>query len=490
VGKIKNIKGYCLLFLFLPALAFAKGKTDADETDPLNKEWALTITAFDVSVLSENQGLVADLLMRDLVNSLKVVDYRIRLSEEQGWYESYAWAQKKTAAAKALEAKRFERDALVYRGDPNWKYKASLKTIDAQIADLEEDLRKAETEAPPVAAEPEFKLADTNRNGTFPAPPEAGKEYKYCKDQSIDAFLTGKITEYYDRIYITLELYTLYSRMYIYQDDIIFSADDSANALSELSGRLVAAVSGSTPARIAVKAEPENALVLINNSYAGTGGVTERERPPGKVTVRVSAEDYQTQSVETEIAAGELTEFDVHLNPLSLSSVNVNIPGMTGALVYQGSLFVGETPLTLRFPIGRLEYINVETPDGKSGSAVFVTADKEDAEKTVTIKPKILPTDKNRVDRARRIYYWAWGGTWISGILAWITYGIFTTYNDANTANVNAGIVNEDVYNTAVKILPFTWITMGLVGLAVGHEFFQMGRYIHTAGADATPVQK
>ena len=74
-----------LFFLFL-AFAhelFAFGRKQAEEEkEPLNPEWTLCITAFDISALSPVWQTAGDTVTRALANSLQKLEFRLRDEEE------------------------------------------------------------------------------------------------------------------------------------------------------------------------------------------------------------------------------------------------------------------------------------------------------------------------------------------------------------------------------------------------------------------------
>ncbi|MDR1637459.1 MAG: hypothetical protein LBR93_08975 [Treponema sp.] len=502
-----------LFFLLSAALLFPLGKKEEEPKEPRDTEWVLSVTAFDTSALPEPRKVIGDLLQRRLVDSLNSVSYRVRVSPEYAWYEGRAWARDQGLAGKALAAKREERDKLLYRGDPGWRYRRNLKSLEKEIKNLEEAMLKTEAEKPPVEREPVFHLAQENQDGKFSPPPEAGKEFRFCQDQKADAFLAGTVSEYYGRVFIALKLYAAYTDAYIYEDQIIFSPGDIDVAAGELSSRLTTAVSGSRPAEIAVTTGLPESVILINRSFAAQGELERRERPPGKVTVEILASGYESARGEAELKSGELTEIAVNLQPLDLTPVQVESGEGADLSLYLGAQYMGEAPLTLMLPLNRLEHLYAESPRGEAeelvfpvrspgegtaslpglfsqnpfrdifGKKSFLENNKEDNKLVLYTKP--LPVGKDRVDRARRRYYWAWGGTWITGIAAWMLYGNFQSQSDALNFSPN-----KDMYDSAIQANYLAIGGIGLVSLAVIVEFIQMGRYIHTAGEDAPAVIK
>jgi hypothetical protein len=500
-----------LFFLISTAFLFPLGKKEEETAKELrDTEWVLSVTAFDVSALPEPQKVIGELLQRSLVDSLNAVSYRIRVSPEYAWYEGRAWARDQGAAAKALAAKREERDKLLFLGEPDWRYRRNLKTLEKEIEKLEEALRKTMSEKPPVEEEPVFHLTQENQDGKFPSPPESGKEYWFCREQKADAFLAGTVREYYGRIYIALSLYAAYTDTYIYEDQIIFSPNEIAGATEELSGRLSSAVSGSPPAEIAVSTGLPESVILINRSFAAQGELERQERPPGKVTVEILAPGYESAQKELELKGGELTEITANLQPLDLGPVQVESGQGSKLSLYLGAQYMGEPPLTLMLPLNRLEHLYAETPQGDAAELVFpvrppgataslpnwffqnqlgdIFGKKSSLEDNkLVLYTKSFPTGKDRVDKARRRYYWAWGGTWITGIAAWMLYGNFQSQSDALDFSSSP---SQDMYDSALQANYMAIGSIGLVSLAVLVEFIQMGRYIHIAGEDAPTMVK
>jgi len=483
-------KQYLLLVFFSLltvhcSLLFALGKKDSGDTTYLNDEWLLCVTAFDYSLLPPERQLAGYALTRDLVNKLHSVSYRLRISPEYAYYEEYAWQQEVGAAARALANKHNERSQMLYRGDPNWQYRQNLKRIDDDIKKLTADLAEKEAQKPLIHKEPAFKLTQDNMNGTYPAPPQRGGERRFCQNQKTDAFLTGAIREFHGRYYIKLRLFTLYTDSWVYEDEIIFSLEDSSGAVEEIAARLTAVLAGSKPAAVAVTVEPSESQVLINGNYAGRGTVPARDHPPGNVAIAAAAEGYIPMMEEMELAAGELSDIAMTLSPLQYADVHIDAPGKIGMSVYHGTLYVGEAPLILRLPLDQLQYITVENQTERA-KAVFTVPDSPSDTLSLSLKTKTTrPSGQQRVNKARRWYYWAWGGTWITGIAAWITYGMYTGQRAVLEQSSDPAF-----YDATRQLYYISMGTVIAVGVAIGHEIFHMGRYMYTATDDLTPIVK
>jgi hypothetical protein len=479
-----------ILFLFfsLSSVIFALGVTEETEKEAQRDKWLLCIANFDSSSLPENKKNVADTIMKKLVESIDTINYRTRVSPEYAYYEAAAWARARTNAAKALEAKQNERSLALFRGDPEWRYRRNIEKIDTEIEKLRLLFEEADNDMPFVDNEPLFDLTENGHEFKFPAPPKADNEYRFCIDQKSDAVLTGSIVEFHERYIVSWKLYTIYTRSFIREDSIIFSHNDLEKAMEEITRSLIIVLSGNEPSVLTVNAEPEETLVLINRSFAGRGEISGLEYMPGKVTVTASAPDYESLTFETELFAGEYTDIDIKLWPVEYGDVEIS--GLSFGDVYHGALFVGEAPLILRLPVNQMDYIELLSPDNSRGTIVFQTPAESEYYNSILLRTKI-PSAKGRLDSARRMFYWAWGGTWITGIVAWITYQTFVASNSAITYDYNqTGVYKDNFYNRNMGMYKISMSAMITLGVAAAFDLFLMGRYIYIANRGSTPILK
>jgi hypothetical protein len=497
------------LFFFLAAASlFPLGSREEEAPELQDPVWTLMVTAFDVSALGEANLSLGDSILRDLAAEIGKVNYRLRVADEYAYYEGVAERQKLSAAAQTLVNKRNERDQLLYRGDPEWRYRKNLKAADQEIRKLEEEYSAALASRVLIDREPVFSLSAENMEGLFPSPPREGEEYQFCKTRKADALITGSMSEYHGRIFVTQNLYVLYADSYIYRDSIIFSPERLSGAMAEFAGRITQAIAGLPPAELRVSVMPENALVLLDQGYGGRGTL-EQSLPPGKARLEVFAGGHESLDMELELEGGQRTELTVELRPESQSSVLVETPGKEGSSVYLGSLFMGKTPLTLNLPQGGLEYIYAESPDGEEAEAVFPVPSPQHLPPPVVSawRPRLFagpfprksdlegdrlslrtrePYDpaEGQVDRARRQYYWAWGGTWLAAIGAWMVNGYA---NSVVNAYNNSPVPVYGLGKKAREAQVFNYVGIELVSAAVLIELIQMARYITVAGKDAPP---
>jgi hypothetical protein len=188
-----------------------------------------------------------------------------------------------------------------------------------------------------------------------------------------------------------------------------------------------------------------------------------------------------------ELVSGELSEIDISLKPYTFGDVNIKSFSAPGA-VYQGALYVGESPLTLRLPVGIVDYIELDVSDKQKGAGVFFTPEFPDEALSITMRTA-KPPEKGRVDKARRMYYWAWGSTWITGIAAWLTYQTFTSSDSAISYIYNqTGEYNQNFYDNNMRLYGVSIGSIVALGLAVALDVFFASRYINSANEGAASI--
>jgi hypothetical protein len=479
---------YFLIFIFLifTLPLFAKGNSEETEIKTQNDEWFFCITKFDTSALPADKTNISDMVSRELVDRLRAINYRTRISPEYAYYEGYAWAQNRAAVAKSISTKMDERSKLIYQGEADWKYNQAVKKIDIDLKKLNEELEEIDKNAPLINKEPVFKMFQSNLDLSYPDPPQKGGENRFCAAQKIDAFLSGKITDFYGRYSLTLKLYTVYTKSFVWEETYIFSYNDINSTINEITRKLMITLSGNNPSAVEIKIEPETALLLINQTFVGKGGAKLTEYPPGNVTVIASAPEHEPLVLETELSPGELTQINIKLNPIKY--VNIDISGKTQGRVYNGSLYVGESPLTLRLPANSFEYIEIEANNGEKGSVVFNTKDDMDYNRTISLKLS-QPNMRGAVDRERRAYYWAWGGQWVTGIAAWLGYYAYMGANNAAAYGMNSGRdVSQGFLDSNQNMYNFTMYAAIGLGVTSLYGIIRMIRYIYISGKDSTPI--
>jgi len=473
----------CILYAVCALQVFASGaaETQTAEAASQNNEWVLCITGIDSSSLPANRVNISGLVERKLVDKLSSIGYRTRVLPEYAYYEDYAWTRERSAAARSLAAKIEERSQFLFRGEPDWRYRRNIERLDKEIENLRTALETAESNAPAINNQPVFKLTQGNIDLSFPAPPQQGGESRFCSSQRVDAFLSGTISNFHGRYVLSVKLYALYMRAFVWQDSIIFSDEDIETAIAQITRKLIIVLSGSAPAAVSINAQPSDSLILINRSFAGRGETNVMEFPPGSILVTATSPNHESLTFETSLAPGELARININLNPIEY--VDVEIYGSGDNRIYHGAMYVGEAPFTLCLPLDTLEYVEMETSDLQRGTVVFHTPATSEVAQSLSLNAS-PPLQSGRVDRMRRHYYWSWGGVWISGITAWLSYYSLTGYSVvASTGNYSDEFAAN--YNIAYNIHNGSLIALGVTG---AYCIYRLIRYLHAANRGATRV--
>ena len=529
-----------LLLLACAGSLSARGKKEAEIREPQNNEFTLCITSFDVSALPPSQQILGTVLQRELALDLGRVHHRARGEEELARYEELAWNAAMREAAARLAEKRAERDALLFQGTPNWKYRKELKRIGKELEELEGAYKKAVEERPLITEKPLFKMSAANvGTGTFPPPPPArGGEEAFLKDQNADALLEGKFRLLYGRIYAEFRLFTR-GASFIYEDSTIFSPEDLNAAADELKLRFLEALYNSEPARLSLRADPDHARLELNGRQVS--GEETLVLPPGPVTLRASADDHQSVVRELDLDAGDTEEIAFVLKPFTMENLILALPG-PGSSVYMGALYLGgnvpakteteetepgtaeaaetttvekagetegpdaegsdeisideaviepEQPgfFSVYVPVGQYRYIRVETEDGLTGEAIVKGSAESDEEvRIVTLEPRRLPgRDEKPVEDKRRKFYGAYGRFWITMPLAFLISGFSQLYSNSYNMGFSAS-GSQGMYNTARSMFYVSIGAWAVAGIFLTESLIRMGIYVHSASKESIPL--
>jgi hypothetical protein len=494
----------CFFALTMQGAAFFAFAGGAKETPPapINDTWTLCITQFDVSEMPPSRAVMGQMVMQYLVEDMRTAVSRLWLRDEAEYYNRVARQKAENAAAKKLSAKLAERDKLVFSGDEGYKYRQAVKKIDKELETLRAEFVKSSVSTPPLALSPAVKLTEENLAKNFPAPPAAGQEHYFCAGQKADAFLTGKITWYFDRLYVEIALWSIYAGKVTYTDDAIFSPDSIKEGSTELGDRLFDHISGFLPAWIKVRADPNAAIILIDDYVAGTGETGLMDFTPGTVSITAFAEDHETFTTDVDLIEGERTDVSIKLSPVPVDEFDARLkngsppsqqPSSSGtpegtdssagetednsASVYDGALYIGKTPLKLKGQSGQQKNLNVETRDGRVDQTVFIVS-----KDPIVFDPKTPPAE-DRVEVARKKFYSAYGRFWIALPLAVLGIGL----NNTITATYNS---TGDPELKQQRDMAY-WGAMGLsivMGACLAETFYRIGRYVWEANREASPL--
>ncbi|MDR2467718.1 MAG: PEGA domain-containing protein [Spirochaetaceae bacterium] len=447
-----------------------------------NTEWKLCITEFDVSGLPKARQALGLVVARNLVANFHGFKFKLRDNNEYDYYWTAAWMKNQHDAAQKIMEKQAQRDKLLFSGDADWKNAAQRRKLDREIDELRLTLDDAELESPTVAEKPRFSVTQDNRAGIFPQQPKTGSEYFLCFTQQTDGLVMGKITEYHGRILVELRLWTIWTRSFSYEDKALFSLEDIDLALSEFSARLINTLSGMKSSTLIVQAQPENAVIIVDDRHAGRGNSEEIDHTPGPVEVTVYAENHITATEKIELREGERTTAQFNLKPIPVETVTIAATGDETANVYSEGLFLGTAPHKITGPLGQYRQINMETESGTTAQTLF----RIDA----SAKPHILtpktPPLHGRTEKARKSFYGALGRFWFIAPAAFFSAGLSNSMVDS--FNAPSAFRTQERLDEAN-----TWYTISMgfmiaAGVSLLEVFIRLGIYLYQGSKDGTII--
>lgn len=467
------------LALSLPPAAFAAPAPPAEVGDPA-KEWTVAAAAFDTSALDAADRLAGDLVPRTLASAAFSVGRRRYDPDER---EAYARRLQDAAlelAVKDLASKQASRDALLFAGNAEWKYRVDLAKADGAVSSARAAFDSARSARAVVPAEKPVKAAKANEGGAFFAAPKNGEERSFCAKNGYDALLLGSVESFYGRLAVSVRLYSPHLDRDLFADSTVFSAADRDAALSELSLRLSSAVSGSPPALLAVRTEPPDADILLDGQLSGRGRVGPVERRPGEARILAEAPGHESFEATVPIAVGERTDVEISLPPLRTRTLRFAVRngegGDSAGNVRVGGLHAG-VPAETVLPEGRLAHLEADDGGRRQASAVV----RADADGVVSLSlVPALPAGATPTEDARRAFYGAFGRFSLILPFAFIVSGIGNSYADAATAYGSTSLAESA--SLAGTVGTALWAAAGVF---VAESVFRFIRYVDSSGARA-----
>jgi len=147
--------------------------------------------------------------------------------------------------------------------------------------------------------------------------------------------------------------------------------------------------------------------------------------------------------------------------------------------VYRGGLYIGTAPLEFEMPIGGIENINAESPDGKRGTSQAVVGTGAPVTMTLTELP-----DPNLLERRRRQFYGSNTRFWISLPVTLILMGMSNSYADAYASGSSDLSGKAAIFNIASKVA---------IGASAGffaETLWRFWRYVLTSNKNSSPISK
>jgi len=348
---------------FVEATGTKEQKTVA--ADPVS-DWIVGVSAFDSTSSSDTKH--ADSL-GDLVYAALLSAKVHRFSEIEGEaYRKKLRNARIAAALKALETARNTRDALLFKGFPEWQYDKEATKADLALAQAETGLQEASEFNPEYTLDRPIKAFSDNKSGLFLPAPKAGTEQALCETKKLDALLLGKVEDYFGRTFVSVRLYSALLDADIWSWETLFGPEDRQTVLDEIKARARAAASGLNSAAFSIRTDTPEADIFIDGILVGQGSAGPLEHDPGPLRLGLRAEGHANLEASIELNADEHARIDLRLAAMPMSEIFISAndamgnPTVPDAQLRLDSLFVGTTPMRVDVPLGKWYYLEAEVP--------------------------------------------------------------------------------------------------------------------------------
>ena len=334
--------------------------------DPVT-DWIIGVAAFESP--SEGDTKNADSL-GDLVYSALLSAKIHRFTESEGEaYKNKLKAAKIAAALKVLETARGTRDALLFKGFPDWQYDKEAAKADLALVQAETGLKEAYDFVPEYTPDRPIKASEDNKAGLFIPTPKPGTERTLCETKKLDALLLGKVEDFFGRTFVSVRLYSALLDADIWSWETLFGPEDRETVLEELKSRARAAASGLGGAAFSIRTNVPGADIFIDGILVGQGSVGPLDHAPGPLRLGLRAEGHANLETSIELNADEHARVELRLATVPMTGIFISAhdvegsPTVPDARLRLDSLFVGTTPMRVDVPSGKWYHIEAEVPD-------------------------------------------------------------------------------------------------------------------------------
>ncbi len=468
-GVFRTLLTLALLAVFPFFVAATGTKEEKIATGDPVTDWIIGVAAFESPSTGDTKN--ADSL-GELVYSALLSAKIHRFTEiEVEAHKKKLKTAKIAASLKVLETARGTRDALLFKGYPQWKYEKEAAKTDLALTQAETGLREASDFDPAVTPDRPIKASADNKAGLFLPVPKVGTERALCETKKLDALLLGKVEDFFGRTYVSVRLYSALLDADLWSWETLFGPEDRETVLEELKSRARAAASGLNSAAISIRTNTPEADIFIDGILVGQGSVGPFEHAPGPLRLGLRAEGQANLETTIELNADEHARLDLRLATVPMTGILITaidaegVPTIPDARLRLDSLFVGTTPMSVELPSGKWYYVEAEVPDagmlpvglaevpdtgemldgasiGKAALVEQVAPPAEprsvvasvffaDSSGILRLQPGELPDrDTKPVEDARRAFYNAFGRFFLVLPFAFFVSGTTTVYMD------------------------------------------------------------
>ncbi len=346
-------KGFCFLLLSVCAggSLFAADATLSIPQDT-RENWTIGVSEFDTSGVPAEYTYLASSIPQLLLGNLQALSDHTLSSEEQEARAKEVLQAAVIDAGKKLSTLIGQRDQLLFSTSDIVTRPKQYSSLDSQIETARRRLvflQGLEPSAVQVKAVKPIQYWSGHQEGKL-LPSPAGRPAALAAADSLQSVVFGTISVQAGLAYLDIYGYNSvldrvdYHKSYAGRPEELY--DWVSFATEELAGYLL----GRDWASLQIQTAPSSAAIEVDGTLVGYGKAELKYIKPGKHTISVAEAGYARK------------EQTVDLSPSKTDSVTVPLGEPTGgkssidstpaaADVYVGSLWVGQTPLTVPLPI-------------------------------------------------------------------------------------------------------------------------------------------
>ncbi len=381
-----------------------------------------------------------------------------------------------------------KRDALLFSEDSQSKgrkeYDKITKQIKAKQKEAEEwqGLISADILFP---GEAEVRFPQPKKGDNVLWPSRLHYDNSFMKKQKLDLLVYGHLEKQKKDFVLTLNARASHGEKPLFSLNERVGETDLEELVLKAAGELRTVILGRSWTELAVKTRLQEGRISIDGMPMGVGYVRARNLRPGFVTLTVKKEGYQESRQQLYLSAFSFREVLVDL-PVGDSQTLFVASVPPGADVYEGALWMGQTPL------------NIPRPDDGSWIRVskeefmpFIVSSSKIKGNALTVKLSSDIFDRGlHLKKTKRKFYRSLGWFTVSLAFPVILSGIYQNFRDSYNANValydNTG--SRKAYDDALQARKLGnacfYGYWGSVALSSGlfiNLMFRLGSYIKAA---------
>ncbi|UCF98759.1 MAG: PEGA domain-containing protein [Spirochaetaceae bacterium] len=373
-----------ILFLLLALIPLQAWSQELANLTDQRQHWSIGVVAFEGNDLSpENLYLTHSfpLLLRE---RLEAIPFHFFSEAEVLAYQKQIIAKEQQRLVNAVTADRRARDELFFTStSPQQKATVYEDRIAANLAAIQE-LRDLDPSLIPFPESRPLRFV-SGADGQLIFERSVRSPLRLAIQERLDVLLWGSFEEIQSFLYLEVNVFDAVL------GENVFSYSDAApptelyDLVDDLVAELASVLWGRDWSSLRVETNPPQAAVWIDDSYQGRSPLTIPYLLPGEREIRVQAPGFRSVVRTIDLTPYSEAVQEITLAPQPGESFSIN-SDPEGAAVYEGSEWLGTTPLSIekpddlrRFLLRQQGYLDFPLyADSAVGETVTAALDLED----------------------------------------------------------------------------------------------------------------